>query len=204
MEENQETIADIIAEMRGFERYAASDSNDCRYVAYWLYQTFPDRLEAARKREVNKLNSAIQATVGRSDAEIDRLRREIAELKRAGNAAKLREALIKARSAICHFARHQCHSLSWENSNIQANCGDMLCSWRGLCDAKTTINAALYAPPRTCDKYSADELKDIFNSELSSKLPMANKNEKKLVAITAMGMIDILLAPSTEKEGGAK
>ena len=41
--------------------------------------------------------------------------------------------------------RHQCRSLSWENSNIQANCGDMLCSWRGLCEAKTAINAALAA-----------------------------------------------------------
>jgi hypothetical protein len=48
---DNETIADIIAEMRGFKRYAASDSSDCRYVAYWLYQTFADRLEAAHKRE---------------------------------------------------------------------------------------------------------------------------------------------------------
>ena len=46
-----ETIAAIVAEMRGFKRYATSDSGDCRYVAYWLYQTFADRLEAAHKRE---------------------------------------------------------------------------------------------------------------------------------------------------------
>lgn len=48
---DNETIASIIAEMRGFKRYAASDSNDCRYVAYWLYQTFADRIEAAHRRE---------------------------------------------------------------------------------------------------------------------------------------------------------
>ncbi len=51
MSDTNETIADIIAEMRGFKRYSASDSSDCRYVAYWLYQTFADRLEAALKRE---------------------------------------------------------------------------------------------------------------------------------------------------------
>ena len=53
MDKKRETIADIIAEMRGFKRYATSDGNDCRYVAYWLYQTFVDRLEAAQKREQN-------------------------------------------------------------------------------------------------------------------------------------------------------
>ena len=74
-----------------------------------------------------------------------------------GNVAALREALIKARAAICHHARYQCQSLSWENSNVQANCGDVLCSWRGLCEAKTAINAALSAPPRNCDVGTAEE-----------------------------------------------
>ena len=75
----------------------------------------------------------------------------------------LREALIKARSAICHFARYQCDSLSWENSNIQANCGDVLCSWRGLCDAKTAINAALSAPARNCDVGTLTEQQQMFH-----------------------------------------
>lgn len=70
---------------------------------------------------------------------------------------KQREALIKARSAICHFAKHQCQSLSWENSNIQANCGDVLCSWRGLCEAKTAINAALAAPVKNCEVGTPEE-----------------------------------------------
>lgn len=73
------------------------------------------------------------------------------------NNTKLREALIKARSAICEFAKYQCDSLSWENSNIQANCGDVLCSKRGLCEAKTAINAALAAPPRNCEVGTAAE-----------------------------------------------
>ena len=47
----EETIWDIIKGMRGFRRYADSESNDCRYVAYWMYETIPDRLEAALKQE---------------------------------------------------------------------------------------------------------------------------------------------------------
>ena len=77
-----------------------------------------------------------------------------------GNAAKMCETLIKVRSAICHFARYQCQSLSWEKSNIQANCCDVLCSWRDLCDAKTAINAALSAPPRNCDIYLTQKAQD--------------------------------------------
>lgn len=100
--------------------------------------------------------------INKTIAAVEKARRVLAEpprncdLPQACN-AKLREALIKAKSAICHFARHQCQSLSWEDSNLQANCGDVLCSWRGLCRAKTTINAALSAPPRNCDRF-ADEL----------------------------------------------
>lgn len=66
---------------------------------------------------------------------------------------RMREALIQARSAICKFAKYQCDSLICENSNIHANCGDVLCSWRGLCEAKTAINAALAEPSRNCDRF---------------------------------------------------
>ena len=69
----------------------------------------------------------------------------------------LREALEKAKKAICHHAEHVCQSLSWENSDIQSNCGDVLCVRRDLCEAKTAINAALAKPPRQCDVGTADE-----------------------------------------------
>ena len=65
---------------------------------------YADELEAAHKREVEKLNSVIQATVSRSDAEIDRLRREAEELrKQIGNSAKLREAIAKCVNLITEF-----------------------------------------------------------------------------------------------------
>ena len=108
-DENQETSADIIAEMRGARTefpfvYLMGEPDtpeviDCRTkkiieprkmnIRRVTVKELADRLEAALKREVDKLNSAIQATVGRSDAEIDRLRREIAEMRQAGDAAKL-------------------------------------------------------------------------------------------------------------------
>ena len=75
----------------------------------------------------------------------------------ANNMAAMREALIKARKAICHKYKHICQSLSWENCDIQSNCADILCSHRELCEAKTAINAALHKPPRNCDVGTAEE-----------------------------------------------
>lgn len=81
---------------------------------------------------------------------------------------KLREALIKARSAICHFARLQCQSLSCENGNIQANCADVLCSYRGLCEAKTAINAALAEQVKNYEVGTAEEQEDRFRRYCNS------------------------------------
>lgn len=64
---------------------------------------------------------------------------------------KIREALVKARKAICHHAEHVCQSLAWENSTINANCGDVLCAHRDLCEAKTAIDNAISSPERNCD-----------------------------------------------------
>lgn len=100
-----------------------------------------DRLEAALKREVDKLNSAIQATVGRSDAEIDRLRREIAEMRQAGDVAKLREAMKRIVAA----------SIVAKNANAP--------EWilQRMADIFAVATTALAAPPRNCDVGSAKE-----------------------------------------------
>jgi len=68
---------------------------------------------------------------------------------------QMREALEIAKKAICNHARanHTCDSLAWENSTINANCGDILCGHRDLCEAKTAIQKALAAPARNCDKF---------------------------------------------------
>ena len=73
----------------------------------------------------------------------------------ANNMAAMRDALEIAKKAICHHARknHTCDSLAWESSTINANCGDILCAHRDLCEAKTAIQKALAAPLRNCDRF---------------------------------------------------
>ncbi len=77
----------------------------------------------------------------------------------ANDMAAMREALVIAKKAICNHARanHTCDSLAWENSTINANCGDILCGHRDLCEAKTAIQKAISKPPRNCDVGTADE-----------------------------------------------
>ena len=204
-----ETIADIIAEMRGFKRYAASDSSDCRYVAYWLYQTFADRLEAAYKRESESITPKSDPDwkdicAKCKDGDIEPKHCEyygepngcnspiygehpIAEKSSAvGDAAKLREAVIKTQSVI-------------------AKCMDILnkipeCGYNGLIDdvadelcglLEEHIKAALAAPPRNCDRpkcVTSKAAQDVWRKEDGGK--------------TAYH--EWLLAAATEKEGGAK
>ena len=143
-----ETIADIIAEKRRradeIERDCAEKMNrgemisDCyarELVADIRLEA--DRLEAAHKREVDEFNSVIQATASRSDAEIDRLRREIAELTQAGDCAKLREACTKAAESAAEIMERVRHKdgLAFNTANYIAG----------------IAKAALAAPPRNCD-----------------------------------------------------
>lgn len=105
-----------------------------------------------------------------------------------GDVAKLREALATIRKRLVAAYESEAGFMRYSPN-------------KPLVDL---IDAALAAPPRNCDEYSADELKVKFNSELDSELPMANNHEKNLVRITAMEVIDTLLAPTMDKEGGAK
>ena len=146
--EKQETIADIVAALRAVAYIQTAESP--RNVL-----EFADRIEAAAKREREAGAEAAQVC-----GEIgEMIGREATREKssQVGNAAKMREALVKAKKAICHHAKYVCQILSWENSDIQYNCGDILCAHRDLCEAKTAINAALSAPPRNCDLGTAEE-----------------------------------------------
>lgn len=78
-------------------------------------------------------------------------------MEETGNVAAMRKALEMAKNAICHQFRYNCQSLGSTTSNIQANCGNVICAMRRICEAKTAINNALAAPPRNCDKFADDE-----------------------------------------------
>ena len=125
--EKQETAADILKEMRAFKRYAQSESSDCRYVAYWTYETFPARLEAAWKRE-RELGAEAAQICGELGEAIGRAS--------GGNAAAMREALLRC-NAIAQLP---------ECRNLQA-----------IKDMRGIIRAALSAPPRNCDVGTAEE-----------------------------------------------
>ena len=136
MSENkmQESLTNVIAEGRSYKGFPVPYAPA---RAIWLddFNSFLDRIEAAHKREVEKLNSVIQATVSHSDAEIDRLRREVAELrKQIGNAAKLREALVK----LVDFC-----SRLWKREK--------------LTPLLEKARAAIAKPPRNCDVGTAEE-----------------------------------------------
>lgn len=116
-----------------------------------------------------------------------------------GNAAVMREAMIIAKKAICHHAEHICQSLSWENSNIQSNCADVLCAHRDLCEAKTAINAALAKPPRNCDLYGGD-YKMLHTAWFDWTGSPFGQNPDGTVKLT---FAEWLLAPAIKK-GGAQ
>jgi hypothetical protein len=129
--ENNETIADIVAEMRKMKRYAQSDSSDCRYVAYWCYQTFADRIEAAWKREEKAIateNAVLPA---------------VCITKSVGNAAALRDALAK-------IWDKQWSILPKNKSEDET-----------LSEIITIIEEALSEPPRNCDRFKTKEEAEI-------------------------------------------
>ena len=113
------------------------------------------------------------------------VREAVTDCNQFSDAAKLREAVVKCVNLITEFG----------NAEIVETPLDV------IVDIEAILKAALAAPPRNCDVYSSDELKVIFKRELVSELPIANEHQKNLVTITAMGVINTLFAPATEKKG---
>lgn len=198
----RETIADIIRKIRAEADYieetargsfkAGENYDGIAYTesdlesALHLAETKrkeADRLEAAIKREVDKLNSAIQATVGRSDAEIDRLRCKIAKMRQAGDAAKLREAVKRIVAA----------SIVAKNANAP--------EWilQRMADIFAVATTALAAPPRNCDLYKTkEEAQEAFLKE-----PCDHPCGICWVGdINNECGVDWLFAPATEQKGG--
>jgi len=92
MSTENETHAAVIAKMRESDNEATcpwwAGGGDCELCPMGgsgnncPFDKFAYRFEAAHKREIEKLNSVIQATVSRSDAEQDRQRREREKLRK--------------------------------------------------------------------------------------------------------------------------
>ena len=187
MAKENETIADIIAEMR-------SDANADEYTPDGILgqklNYIADRIEAAwgretqaHKKELETRDAVIQTEVAAREAEREAHKREMKETVRL--VSRVAEEMTRGTAKGVAPTRKEVDEWAVRLYDI----------------IDITL---LAAPPRNCDVHTADELKAMFNSELVSELPIANEHEKNLVSITAMGVIDTLFATATEKEGGEK
>ena len=128
---DNETVDDVLADMLlpRFDAITAMRANNYDEIKS-LVANYRDRIEAAHKREVDKLNSVIQAQRSAFDAEQDRQRRAA-----PGDAAAMRE-VVMALAAVILPPRDKAGEGGW-------------LAWVRAMQGKT--RAALAAPPRNCD-----------------------------------------------------
>ena len=104
----QETIADIVADIRAQNQGLPEDSYALSPLVCDLL-SLADRIEVAHQREVGELcgerNGILNANASLAD-DNDRLRREVAELER--KVSELRECLKEAIREKCPFTRMSC------------------------------------------------------------------------------------------------
>jgi len=183
--ENRENIENVLAEM---ER----ESIIHVYIPATDLERYVKRIKEALKREKAEIEANALAVGGIVEAA--RRREATAEKSSAvGNAAAMREALVKVKKAICHHAEYVCQSLSWKNSDIQSNCADILCAHRDLCEAKTAINAALSAPARNCDLYD--------DAEIAWRAWLDDKDNWDEFGSPGLELYEWLFAPAAERKG---
>ena len=149
-------------------------------------------LAAAHKREVDNLNSVIQATVSRSDAEIDRLRRELSKTrpKNGGHlgqfdAEALRDALKEIEATVTAALAHQ--------PEDEAKCGqflyDALVKCFNLADlachaARTESGAVVSRAAATAENSSevgnAAKLREALETTIEALCKRCKENECKV------------------------
>jgi hypothetical protein len=141
-----ETQADILAEMRRHIQAARDYPHDIE-ITVCDVENWADRIEAAaaREREAAEARQTNECVVVREE--------EAAEWReRIGNAAALREALVKTLDAFKSGAIRT----EWNDPD----------SWKHddeLWYLKNDIESALAAPPRNCDRFkAADEARMAF------------------------------------------
>lgn len=122
-----ETIADIIAEMRRFGN------------RHWMHdegqnvRMFADRLEAAWKREKAEIEASTLAAGGMVEA---------SRHKQVGNAAAMRESLVLVKIKLADWGFTTRHDAP-PSGSLSYDCARLM----------EVVNAALSEPPRNCDKY---------------------------------------------------
>lgn len=182
----QETIADIMAEMRTFadsmEKHLLYDLREC---ATDYLRVLADRIEAAdhRFREITKMIPHAEAAA----AEMETTTPTSEESSVVGNAVAMREALEKVRFYLPHFLQYM--RLHREDEEAGGYYERIL----------EVVNDALAAPPRNCDVGTAEEQTRRWNR-------FCYRHECLSCPVEPIGEVDCILAWSQMPydEGGAK
>lgn len=145
----QETIADIVAQMR-------LGVKDWRGERVGVFDCFADRIEAAwkREREAGAEAAQICGEIGKMIGREAACKQSVTNCNRLGNVSKMREALINAYYAMFKFIK-----------TPYAECDEMAFALDGAI-------AALAAPPRNCDRpecATTKEAQDVWRHEDGGK-----------------------------------
>lgn len=190
-EEKQETMDDIVREMRSKAEHFEKASNLMISESAFALLLYPliYRIEAAAKRE-----AAIHAMTCEANERLrEHLEIALENNKRTfGNAAALREALKKLDDEMTFCER-----------NVELGIGFALEGLREHCRiVRQIINTARSTPPRNCDRLSAEQCKEMFEHEMGIYMTKeATDRDRDIVRRTAYGVIDALFAQSTERKG---
>ena len=137
MSNKQETIADIVADIRAQNQGLPEDSYALSPLVCDLL-SFADRIEAAWKAERERVKADALVVGGMVEA----MRRE-----KRGNAAAMREALVQVSRIAVEMTRKTVTGEPEDRKTVD--------EWAlRLCDI---VSAALAAPPRNCDIGTAEE-----------------------------------------------
>ena len=154
-DERQETVADIVADIRAQNQGLPEDSYALSPLVCDLL-SFADRIEAAHQRDVAELKSKMNDVVCENEALRDacgtcgaKREREATREKssRVGNSAKMREALRQVSRVAVEMTRKTVTGESEDRKTVD--------EWAlRLCDI---VSATLAAPPRNCDVGTDEE-----------------------------------------------
>ena len=174
--DEQETIADIIAEKRRRAEHIRKNLSTVpvrrmdQEAEIKSLEDEADRLEAAYKRELSKNG---------------------ADFGQLGDAAKLREALVQAELFVGNIVRHGHQTLVP---------GDKCTACDGAEELRDMICAALAEPVRNCDRFATvDEARKAHEEYRGDYIMRASNKFDFPMKFEAW-----LFAPATEKEGGEK
>lgn len=180
MSKEKETVADIVARMRGEGH--TGDASCLEWVGAKI-RHYADRIEAAWRREIlvernlatdhivclqDKLAAQVCGEIGEMIGRESTCKESVTDCNRLGNAAKMRDALVETQSVIakCMDILNMIQG-GVEYDGLIDDVADELCDLR-----ESHVKPALSAPPRNCDRpecATTKEAQDTWRKEDGGK-----------------------------------